>query len=103
MSIHKMGLLAGNAGDRFVALKIIRNIFGYELELDSRYSGNGRERLPWKLRMLGVRGLGPRFLSKPREQLLLLLVLMVGGFGTRASSSGCRTRLSCAVASLGSP
>ena len=24
--------------------------------------------------MLGVRGLGPRFLSKPREQLLLLLV-----------------------------
>ena len=32
--IHKMGLLAGNAGDRSVALKIVRNIFGYKA-LDS--------------------------------------------------------------------
>ena len=36
-----MGLLAGNAGDRSVALKIVRNIFGYKA-LDSIVSAGIR-------------------------------------------------------------
>ena len=40
-----MGPLAGEAGDRLVALKIVRNIFGYKaLELDSQCSGSGKDK-----------------------------------------------------------